>query len=99
MAGKSRSWTPERRAKQAEWMRQNKPWLKSTGPRTPAGKEAVKHNALKHGYRSEDYAELIALLREQEKFRRCVEKIALMQMERCRYPAAESRSDPDSGLP
>ena len=31
-------WTPERRARQAELIRQWRPWEKSTGPKTEAGK-------------------------------------------------------------
>ena len=30
-------WTPERRARQAELIRQWKPWTRSTGPRTAEG--------------------------------------------------------------
>ena len=39
------TWTPERRARQAELIRTWKPWAKSTGPRSPEGKEQVKRNA------------------------------------------------------
>lgn len=45
----SSSWTPERRAAQAERARSQKPWTKSTGPRTKAGKKRVSKNAIKHG--------------------------------------------------
>jgi hypothetical protein len=37
--------------KKAETNRQNV--LKSTGPKTPEGKAAVRHNALKHGLLAE----------------------------------------------
>ncbi len=50
-------WTPERRARAAELIRAWRPWEKSTGPRTDAGKAASSTNALKHGARS---AEAIA---------------------------------------
>ena len=42
-------WTPERRARQAERIRQWKPWERSTGPRTPAGKAKAARNAWKGG--------------------------------------------------
>ena len=45
-------WTPERRKKQAESIRKWKPWEKSTGPKTEAGKKASSQNAYKHGLRS-----------------------------------------------
>lgn len=44
-------WTPERRAQQAELIRQWRPWEKSTGPRTAEGKAAVAQNAWKGGTR------------------------------------------------
>jgi hypothetical protein len=42
--GTSSAWTPERRAKQSEIIRQTKPWLKSTGPTTARGKRRSAHN-------------------------------------------------------
>jgi len=48
----TKGWTEERRRKQAETIRQNKPWEKSTGPKTLKGKEICSLNALKHGARS-----------------------------------------------
>ena len=33
-------WTPERRKRQAEMIKNWKPWEQSTGPTTPEGKEA-----------------------------------------------------------
>jgi hypothetical protein len=40
-------WTEERRARQAELIRTWKPWEKSTGPRTSAGKRKAAKNAAK----------------------------------------------------
>lgn len=63
-------WTPERRARQAELIRKWRPWEKSTGPRTKAGKAAVSQNAYKGGtWRL--LRELSRVLREQN--RRLVE--------------------------
>lgn len=59
-------WTLERKQRQAELIRSWKPWERSTGPRTEAGKSAVSQNALKHGERSKanqaERRELRALL-------------------------------------
>ena len=62
MTAKSTGWTPEKRARAAARLQNNKPWQKSTGPTTAAGKEAIKNNAYKHGFRSEDYREILRLL-------------------------------------
>jgi hypothetical protein len=43
----SKGWTEERRQKQAEMIRRWKPWEKSTGPKTSAGKERCRMNACK----------------------------------------------------
>ncbi len=42
-------WTPERRARQAELIRQWRPWERSTGPKSVGGKAAVSQNAYKGG--------------------------------------------------
>lgn len=58
-------WTPERRARQAELIRQWRPWEHSTGPTSLEGKKRVSQNAWKGGVRPE-LRELAALLRELE---------------------------------
>ena len=68
-------WTPERRKRQSERIRQQKPWEHSTGPRSTAGKEASKNNNLKHGWRSAPVRELENILHEQRKFLRAAREI------------------------
>ena len=61
-------WTSERRAKQSAAIRQWRPWERSTGPRTEAGKARVAQNAYKGGHRESFRAlmrELNALLGDQ----------------------------------
>lgn len=48
-------WTPERRARQAELIRQWQPWSRSTGPRSAEGKQASSRNAMRHGMRSAEW--------------------------------------------
>jgi hypothetical protein len=40
-------WTPERRARQAELIRNWKPWQRATGPNTPEGKARTARNGFK----------------------------------------------------
>ncbi len=42
-------WTSARRARQAELIRQWRPWEKATGPRTQEGKATVARNAYRGG--------------------------------------------------
>ena len=60
-------WTPERRAKAAVAIRQWRPWEKSTGPRTAAGKARCARNPYKGGLRAE-LRRLARLLRDIEDF-------------------------------
>jgi hypothetical protein len=53
-------WTPERRAKQAQAIGRWRPWERSTGPQTEAGKTTAAANSRKHGMRS-------VVWREQQK--------------------------------
>lgn len=45
------TWTPERKAKQSQAIRQWQPWAKSTGAKTPQGKAVVSRNAFNGGHR------------------------------------------------
>lgn len=67
MAGNSKSWTPARRKKQAEIMRQRKAWNKSTGPKTDEGKAISAANAHKHGMRSAAIQALTRALADQRR--------------------------------
>lgn len=60
----ARSWTPEQRAQQSQKIRQWQPWNKSTGARTPEGKDKASRNAYKGGNRALMRG-LYAILREQ----------------------------------
>jgi len=62
-------WTAERRARQAELIRQWQPWKHSTGPTSVSGKARASRNADKGGTRAQ-IRELAALLRELEHWRR-----------------------------
>ena len=65
MPNKSRSWTPERRQKQAELCRNNRPFRHSTGAKTKDGKVKSSQNALKSGEFSKDMMRLKSLLTKQ----------------------------------
>lgn len=48
------------------WILENKPWLRSTGPRTPEGMARCKGNATKHGGYSREVQEALRALRAIE---------------------------------
>ncbi|MCP9760498.1 hypothetical protein EGI20_14485 [Aquitalea sp. S1-19] len=59
---RTNGWTPERRARQAELIRQWQPWTRATGPKTEIGKAISSRNATQHGrYTAVAYAERSAL--------------------------------------
>src|SRR5678815_4846846 len=58
-------WTQERKTRQAGLIHNWKPWQRSTGPRTLAGKARVSQNAYKGGTRPL-LRRLARLLREQK---------------------------------
>ena len=57
-------WTSERRARQAELIRSWRPWERSTGPTSAAGKAVVARNAWRGGHRAQ-LQELRRALSEQ----------------------------------
>ena len=59
----NKPWTRERRAFQAAVARKHRPWEKSTGPRTPAGKARASQNGIKSGRFSERELDLFAKIR------------------------------------
>jgi hypothetical protein len=61
----TKGWTEERRQKQAERIRQNRPWEKSTGPRSAAGKARSRNNSRKHGLYDYQTREMRAALKLQ----------------------------------
>lgn len=65
---KRRKWTKERRLAQSKRAKEQKPWLNATGPKTKQGKEHSSQNSLKHGFRSQEYNELLQLLKKQKNF-------------------------------
>jgi hypothetical protein len=48
-------WPTERRKRQAEMIKNWKPWEHSTGAKTEAGKKFSTMNALKHGWYSAEF--------------------------------------------
>lgn len=63
-----RNWTPEERARQAALCRRHRPWAKSTGPRSAAGKAASSLNARKDSLTRRDLREVRAVLRLQKRY-------------------------------
>ena len=68
--------TPEHRRLRAQLIRKWKPWEKSTGPKTPEGKDRVSRNADKGGAR-QLLREVAKMLRELDKARRLCGGVSL----------------------
>ncbi|HBR69130.1 MAG TPA: hypothetical protein DEA55_07130 [Rhodospirillaceae bacterium] len=69
---KTKTWSEERRQKARRRALESRPWEKSTGPRTPGGKENSKMNGLKNGSRSAATKDLFTALRAQRRFVRAL---------------------------
>lgn len=65
-----RTWTPEQRAAAAERIRANKPWEKSTGPRSRKGKKKSSQNAVKHGLKRAETLRALKLFKVHREFLR-----------------------------
>jgi hypothetical protein len=63
-----RVWTIKERLKQAERIRNQKPWLKSTGPRTVSGKRVSSSNSYKHGSYTTEMKQIFLYLRLQKRY-------------------------------
>lgn len=72
----SNGWTPERRARQAEMIRQWRPWEQSTGPVTEAGKAKSAANSRNIGIRAarREMQAVMALIREYDRQEREIRK-------------------------
>ena len=68
----TKGWPLSRRRAQAARIRRIKPWLKTTGPRTAAGKARSAQNAIKRAPAARAVIGIRALLRWQGRFMRCV---------------------------
>ena len=81
--GTKSAWTPERRARQAEIIRQTQPWKSSTGPRTPEGEAVSSRNA----YAGDWYHEALQKIAEARS-----NALAVLGYKRFRkFPLADTR--------
>lgn len=76
-----RGWSKERRAAQAARCRAQKPWVKSTGPKTAKGKIISARNATKHGLRAAAWVAQVAKCRTL--FRAFAQYLKILR--RCAY--------------
>jgi hypothetical protein len=78
----TKGWTPERREKYRQAIRQQKPWEHSTGPRTEAGKNIARYNAWWHGMDSAAINNLRQVLHLQRFFTKLVMATAMGALEK-----------------
>ena len=70
MSNPAKGWTPERRKRQSEAIRQWKPWQQSTGPKSPEGRAVVARNAWTGGHwlmLRQAVSEMNQVIRQQRK--------------------------------
>ncbi len=71
------AWDDESRQRQRETIMERKPWLKSTGAKTPEGKKKSKMNALKISPELHKIIKEMKILMEQQKeIQNIMEKIS-----------------------
>lgn len=75
-------WTEERRRRQAERCRAQRPWEQSTGPKSAEGKQRSSLNALKHGRHSRILAPYHDLIELNAAFLRQTQIVASMETAR-----------------
>jgi len=75
LTNKTKGWSDERRAKQAENIRKTQPWKTTTGPKTTEGKAAVAQNALRSGFHTADMQALKKAVSRHAKMLRETKKV------------------------
>jgi hypothetical protein len=75
MQAVTRGWPPERRKKQAENARRTRPWLCSTGPKTPEGKARTRMNGEKRSRLSARLRFVRSVLAAQRRFLKIVKPL------------------------
>lgn len=86
MKTETRGWPLSRRKAQAARIRQQKPWGHATGPKTEAGRQRVRLNAVKHNMRSDAMLRLRRALKRQRRFMQLLERDFV---ERTQFPAVQ----------
>lgn len=66
--------SPERIEQQREVMRRNRPWEKSTGPKSAAGKARSSRNGVTHGLTTRENLALKKAMRQTEKSLEALDK-------------------------
>ena len=64
-------------------MRRVRPWRRSTGPRTKAGKDKSKYNATKHGNRSAAFVRMRRALAAQSAYLKAVNDVVKVGLPLC----------------
>lgn len=78
-----RIWTAEERLKQADRIRNQKPWLKSTGPRSRSGKRISSGNAYKDGHYTTEMKQILLYLRLQKRYIATLRLLSKLGKVRC----------------